>query len=68
MVKRTAEIIIDSDKQFTLKENQYTYIALGQVHGLTNPITVPLEIIEVKSGGHLGKDDIIRIQDSYGKN
>jgi len=66
VVKGTAEII-NGDKQFTLSENQSTYIALGQVHRLTNPGTVPLEIIEVQSGGYLGEDDIIRIEDSFGR-
>ena len=67
VVKGTAEII-NGDKQFTLQENQSTYIALGEVHRLTNPGTVPLEIIEVQSGEYLGEDDIIRIEDSYGRN
>ena len=66
VVKGTAEII-NGDKHFTLNENQSTYIALGQVHRLTNPGTVPLEIIEVQSGGYLGEDDIIRIEDSFGR-
>jgi mannose-1-phosphate guanylyltransferase/mannose-6-phosphate isomerase len=66
VVKGTAEII-NGDKQFTLQENQSTYIALGEVHRLTNPGTVPLEIIEVQSGGDLGEDDIVRIEDGYGR-
>ena len=67
VVKGTAEII-NGDKQFTLQENQSTYIALGEVHRLTNPGTVPLEIIEVQSGGYLGEDDILRFEDHYGRN
>ena len=66
VVKGTAEII-NGDKQFTLQENQSTYIALGEVHRLTNPGTVPLEIIEVQSGGYLGEDDIVRFEDHYGR-
>jgi mannose-1-phosphate guanylyltransferase/mannose-6-phosphate isomerase len=66
VVKGTAEII-NGDKQFTLQENQSTYIALGEVHRLTNPGTVPLEIIEVQSGGYLGEDDIVRFEDRYGR-
>ena len=60
--------IINGDKQFTLNENQSTYIAPGEVHRLTNPGTVPLEIIEVQSGGNLREDDIIRIEDDFGRN
>ncbi len=65
-MKGTDEII-NGDKQLTLKENQSTYIALGEVHRLTNPGTVPLEIIEVQSGGYMGEDDIVRFDDRYGR-
>jgi mannose-1-phosphate guanylyltransferase/mannose-6-phosphate isomerase len=66
VVKGTAEII-NGDKQLMLKENQSTYIALGEVHRLTNPGTVPLEIIEVQSGEYLDEDDIVRFEDRYGR-
>jgi len=29
---------------------------------------VPLHIIEVQSGGYLGEDDIVRFEDTYGRN
>lgn len=29
--------------------------------------TIPLEIIEVQSGAYLGEDDIVRIEDTYGR-
>lgn len=51
----------------TLIENQSTYIPLGEVHRLHNPGTIDLEIIEVQSGSYLGEDDIVRLQDSYGR-
>lgn len=67
VVTGTAEII-NGDKVLTLTENQSTYIPLGEVHRLTNPGTIPLEIIEVQSGSYLGEDDIVRFEDSYGRN
>ncbi len=51
----------------TLRENQSTSIRLGQVHRLENPGQVPLEVIEVQLGDYLGEDDIVRIEDSYGR-
>jgi mannose-1-phosphate guanylyltransferase/mannose-6-phosphate isomerase len=66
IVKGTAEIIC-GDKRFVLSENQSTYIPFGEVHRLTNPGAIPLEIIEVQSGNYLGEDDIIRIEDQYGR-
>jgi mannose-1-phosphate guanylyltransferase/mannose-6-phosphate isomerase len=66
VVTGTAEVIC-GDKIITLTENQSTYIPLGEVHRLSNPGTIPLEIIEVQSGGYLGEDDIERFDDSYGR-
>jgi mannose-1-phosphate guanylyltransferase/mannose-6-phosphate isomerase len=66
VVKGTAEIT-NGDQVITLTENQSTYIPQGQTHRLANPGTVPLEIIEVQSGGYLGEDDIVRFEDSYGR-
>ncbi|MBU3549891.1 mannose-1-phosphate guanylyltransferase/mannose-6-phosphate isomerase [Polynucleobacter sp. MWH-Berg-3C6] len=66
VVKGVAEIT-NGDQVITLKENQSTYIPKGQTHRLTNPGGTPLEIIEVQSGEYLGEDDIIRIEDTYGR-
>jgi mannose-1-phosphate guanylyltransferase/mannose-6-phosphate isomerase len=55
------------DKTMLLTENQSTYIPLGEVHRLSNPDTIPLEIIEVQSGSYLGEDDIVRFEDNYGR-
>jgi mannose-1-phosphate guanylyltransferase/mannose-6-phosphate isomerase len=66
VVKGTAEVIC-GDKAITLTENQSTYIPLGEVHRLSNPGTIPLEIIEVQSGSYLGEDDIERFEDTYGR-
>jgi len=66
VVTGTAEITI-GDKVLILTENQSTYIPLGEVHRLSNPGTIPLEIIEVQSGSYLGEDDIVRFEDTYGR-
>jgi mannose-1-phosphate guanylyltransferase/mannose-6-phosphate isomerase len=67
VVSGTAEVT-NGDKVILLTENQSTYIPLGQTHRLSNPGKVPLEIIEVQSGSYLGEDDIVRFQDTYGRN
>jgi mannose-1-phosphate guanylyltransferase/mannose-6-phosphate isomerase len=66
VVKGIAEVICN-DKKITLKENESTYIPLGQTHRLSNPGKIVLEIIEVQSGSYLGEDDIERFDDSYGR-
>ncbi len=66
VVSGTAEITRD-DETFILTINQSTYIPLGTVHRLKNPGRIPLEIVEVQSGSYLGEDDIVRIEDEYGR-
>lgn len=67
VVKGTAEVTC-GDQVITLKENESTFIPLGEQHRLSNPSTDILEIIEVQSGAYLGEDDIVRIDDGYGRN
>jgi mannose-6-phosphate isomerase-like protein (cupin superfamily) len=50
-----------------LTENQSTYILTGTVHSLDNPGKMPLRLIDVQSGGYLDEDDIVRIEDGYGR-
>lgn len=66
VVSGTARVIRDGE-QILLSENESTYIPLGAVHRLENPGKLPLEIVEVQSGSYLGEDDIVRIQDNYGR-
>ena len=55
------------EEEFILKEDQSTYIPLGQPHRLENPGQLPPEIIEVRTGTYLGEDDIHRFEDDYGR-
>lgn len=66
VVTGTAKVSI-GEKQILLTENQSTYIPVGVVHALENPGKIPLEMIEVQSGGYLGEDDIVRFEDRYGR-
>lgn len=66
VVSGTAEVTRD-EEVFMLSENQSTYLPLGSVHRLRNLGKVPLELIEVQSGSYLGEDDIVRLEDVYGR-
>lgn len=66
VVSGTAEITCGG-KKLLLTENQPTYIPLGELRRLANPGSIPLEIIEVQSGSYLGEDDIVRLEDTYGR-
>jgi mannose-1-phosphate guanylyltransferase/mannose-6-phosphate isomerase len=37
------------------------------IHRMENPGSIPLEVIEVQQGDYLGEDDIIRLDDKYGR-
>jgi mannose-1-phosphate guanylyltransferase/mannose-6-phosphate isomerase len=60
MVTRGAEEVM-------LRENESIYLPLGTVHRLANPGRIPLTLIEVQSGAYLGEDDIVRLEDTYGR-
>lgn len=66
VVSGTAEVTV-GDKTFLLREDESTYIPLGTVHRLKNPGRIPLSIIEIQSGSYLGEDDIVRLEDTYGR-
>ena len=38
------------------------------IHRLSNTTNYPLIIIEIQSGSYLGEDDILRLEDNYGRN
>jgi len=57
----------NGDTETLLTENQSVYIPVGAIHYLENPGKIPLELIEVQSGGYLGEDDIVRFEDLYGR-
>ena len=51
---------------FLISENQSTFIPLGTPpHRLENPGTLPLDNVEIQSGGYLSEDDIVRFEDLY---
>jgi len=66
VVRGTARIT-RGEETLLLEENQSTYIPLGTAHRLENPGKIPLHIIEVQSGSYLGEDDIVRLEDTYGR-
>jgi len=66
VVKGKARITLD-EKEFDLTVNESTYIPIGAVHRIANPFDEPVHIIEVQCGDYLGEDDIVRLEDNYGR-
>ena len=64
----TGTALVERDgKEELVSENESVYIQIGQRHRLTNPGSLPLELVEVQSGCYLGEDDIVRFSDNYNR-
>ena len=66
VVNGTAEVTLGNEVR-NVHENQSVYIPIGSTHRLANPGKIPLELIEVQVGSYLGEDDIVRLDDIYGR-
>jgi mannose-1-phosphate guanylyltransferase/mannose-6-phosphate isomerase len=66
VVSGTAQVV-NGENNTLVQANQSTYISAGTAHRLSNPGTIDCVMIEVQSGDYLGEDDIVRIEDSYGR-
>jgi mannose-1-phosphate guanylyltransferase/mannose-6-phosphate isomerase len=66
VVQGVARVTLD-ERTFDLPTGGHCDIAVGQVHRLANVTTDPVEIVEVQFGSYLGEDDIVRLQDDYGR-
>lgn len=66
VVLGTAQVTV-GERVLDLVPGQHIDIAVGEVHRLANLTLAPVEIIEVQFGHYLGEDDIVRLQDDYGR-
>lgn len=61
-------LVENGDQELLMNANESTFIPCGQVHRLSNPGLIPLHLIEVQCGEYLDEDDIVRLEDHYGRN
>jgi mannose-1-phosphate guanylyltransferase / mannose-6-phosphate isomerase len=66
VVQGTAEVTVDHSVSM-VRENEAIHLPLGCIHRMVNPGKIPLELIEVQVGSYTGEDDIVRIEDIYGR-
>jgi mannose-1-phosphate guanylyltransferase / mannose-6-phosphate isomerase len=66
VVRGSAEVTV-GDRMSLLQAGQHVHIPLGETHRLANPGPGALEIVEVQLGDYLGEDDIVRLDDLYGR-
>jgi mannose-1-phosphate guanylyltransferase/mannose-1-phosphate guanylyltransferase/mannose-6-phosphate isomerase len=66
VVQGTAIVERDGER-LQRSENEHVYLPLGCVHRLENPGKIPMTLIEVQIGPYTGEDDIVRLEDTYGR-
>ena len=66
VVNGTAKVTLD-DREIIVETGQAVDIAIGSAHRVENPGRELLVFIEVQRGNYLGEDDIVRLQDDFGR-
>lgn len=66
VVNGTAKVTLD-DREIIVETGQAVDIAIGSAHRVENPGRELLVFIEVQRGKYLGEDDIVRLQDDFGR-
>ncbi|HJT98397.1 MAG TPA: mannose-1-phosphate guanylyltransferase/mannose-6-phosphate isomerase [Rhodanobacteraceae bacterium] len=66
VVDGTAKVRI-GEKEMLLGRNESAYIPMNTVHRLENPTDRDVHLIEVQCGDYFGEDDIVRLEDRYGR-
>jgi len=66
VVAGTAKVRI-GEQQVLLTCNESAYIPMNTVHRLENPTDTDIHLIEVQCGDYFGEDDIVRLEDRYGR-
>jgi mannose-6-phosphate isomerase len=66
VVEGTAKVTLDG-KEVTVRTGEAIDIPIGVAHRVENPGDEDLIFIEVQRGNYLGEDDIVRLQDDYGR-
>lgn len=66
-VVRGHGIVQIGEVEYPTGPGEYRYIPLKEHHRLTNKGEEELVLIEVQVGDYLGEDDIVRLQDNYGR-
>ena len=66
VVAGRAVVTLDGDEHEVLP-GQAIDIPLGTAHRVRNPDDGPLVFVEVQQGDYFGEDDIVRLEDDYGR-
>lgn len=67
VVEGTATIVLDG-KSHIVKSGESIHIPMEAKHRIMNHSADVLILIEVQTGTYFGEDDIVRLEDIYGRN
>ena len=67
VVVRGRARIVRGDQTMELARNESVFIPIETAHRIENPGTEVLELIEVQVGDKLDENDIVRLEDRYGR-
>jgi len=66
VVRGTASSVVDGHTVIS-RPGDCVDIAVGMPHRIVNDTDEPLVLIEVQRGDYCGEDDIVRLEDDYGR-
>jgi mannose-6-phosphate isomerase-like protein (cupin superfamily) len=67
VARGTARVTV-GEEQHTLGRGETMFVARNIHHRIENISSIePLEIIEIQTGDYLGEDDIVRVEDDFGR-
>jgi glycosyltransferase involved in cell wall biosynthesis/mannose-6-phosphate isomerase-like protein (cupin superfamily) len=67
IVVRGKALVTVGENEIPLEPGQSVDIPRGTAHRIRNPGKIPLVMVEVQMGDYFGEDDIIRLEDDYGR-
>ncbi|HEU0167165.1 MAG TPA: mannose-6-phosphate isomerase, partial [Chloroflexota bacterium] len=66
IVQGVANVTLDGAERL-VRTGEDVDVAIEQAHRIENPGSELLVFIEVQRGDYLGEDDIVRLQDDFGR-
>ena len=60
-------IVTLGTKDIHVKKGSFIDIPVGEIHRMHNTGEEPLAFVEVQFGDYLGEDDIVRLEDDFGR-
>ncbi len=66
VVSGAGKVTLDG-REITVRAGETVDVSVGAAHRVENPGQEKLVFIEIQRGNYLGEDDIVRLQDDFGR-